>query len=240
MKLLILLLLSITFVTEAVEDTKDSDDSSLVSSLLAKIQQLQEKLVGKPTERQTREVKKPSKDDPSKVTTYIRWGNSTCPYGANTIYKGAAAGGHYSHKGSPVNLICLPPNPMRLPSNQNQGGYYYAYGVEYQVGGKLNQANERNMPCAVCEVIGKSATLMIPSHYQCPPGWRTEYNGFIMAGHYNQEGSSMYNCIDASVEQIRSSGGDHGGHQLYTIYSVSGQFLPYISGYAMTCVLCTK
>ena len=217
----------------------DSAHSAVVSSLHAKIRQLEEQLMAKPTERKTREVEKQSKDDPPQVITYTRWGNSTCPYGANTIYQGVAAGGRHTHKGSPANLLCLPPNPMRLPSNQNQGGYYYAYGVEYQVGGKLNQANERNMPCAVCEVIGKSTTLMIPSHYQCPSGWRIEYNGFIMAGRYNHEASSMYNCIDASVEQIRGSGGDNNGHELYTIYAVSGQFLPY-TGYALTCVLCTK
>ena len=96
------------------------------------------------------------------------------------------------------------------------------------------------MPCAVCEVIGKSTKLMIPSHYVCPDGWRIEYNGFIMAGRYNHAGSSMYTCIDKAVEQISGSGGDQGGHQMYTIYASSGQYLPYIGSYAMTCVVCTK
>ena len=40
---------------------------------------------------------------------------------------------------------------------------------------------------------------MIPSHYVCPDGWNKEYNGFIMAGHYTHEGSSMYYCIDENL-----------------------------------------
>ena len=254
MKLLILLLFSVTIIKASAEiNNEETGESPLISYLLAKMQRLEAKMV-KSNNRNTREVDKPTvssnetddakpaavKECPPQIVTYIRWGNNTCPYGANTIYQGFAAGGHYSHTGSPANMLCLPPDPMRLPDNPNQGGSYYAYGVEYQVDGLLNQADNRNMPCAVCEVIGKSTKLMIPSHYTCPTGWRMEYNGFIMAGRYNHAGSSMYTCIDKHVQQISGSGGDHGGHQLYTIYPVSGQFLPYISSYAMTCVVCTK
>ena len=254
MKLLLLLLSFTFFITVSAEVSDESvAESPLISYLLAKMQRLEAKML-KSNIRNTRQADKPSdsnnetddkmpeavKECPPQIVTYIRWGNDTCPYGANTIYQGAAAGGYHSHSGSPANMMCLPPDPMRFPDNLYQSGSYYAYGVEYQVGGLLNQADDRNMPCAVCEVIGKSTKLMIPSHYVCPDGWRMEYNGFIMAGRYNHAGSSMYTCIDKAVEQISGSGGDHGGHQMYTIYAASGQFLPYISGYAITCVVCTK
>ena len=254
LRILLLLLFAIFFITVSAElDDESVAESPLISYLLAKMQQLEAKMT-KPTIRNTRQADKPSdsynetddkmleavKECPPQIVTYIRWGNDTCPYGANIIYPGVAAGGHHSHSGSPANMLCIPPNPMHFPDNPSQGGYYYAYGVEYQVNGLLNQADERNMPCAVCEVTGKSTKLMIPSHYVCPDGWRMEYNGFIMAGRYNHAGSSMYTCIDKAVEQISGSGGDHGGHQMYTVYPVSGQFLPYISSYAMTCVVCTK
>jgi len=70
--------------------------------------------------RKTREVEDKSvtseEDSNTKgcpqVVSYIRWGNTTCPYGANTLYKGTAVGGHYSDKGGPSNLMCLPVNPM--------------------------------------------------------------------------------------------------------------------------------
>ena len=250
-----MLLISTIFAiiyAEANEETQIVADSPLISYLLSKIQRLEAKMT-KPTVRNTRQVdvpidntsktddKKPEavKECPPQTVSYIRWGNNTCPYGANTIYQGVAAGGHYSHSGSPSNMMCLPPNPMRFPDNLYQSGSYYAYGVEYQVGGQLNHADDRNMPCAVCEVNGKSSTLMIPSHYECPTGWHMEYNGYIMAGRSNHAGSTMYNCIDKHLQQISGSGGDHGGHQLYTIYASDGQFLP-TDGYALTCVLCSK
>ena len=253
MKFLVLLVLSITFATTSAEiNDENLADSPLISNLLDKIQWLEAKMI-KPTVRNTRQVDKPSdnssktddkpeavKECPPQTVTYIRWGNTTCPYGANTIYQGTAAGGRYSHTGSPANMMCLPPNPMRFADNPSQSGYYYAYGVEYQVNGQLNHAEDRNMPCAVCEVTGKSTILMIPSHYQCPAGWRMEYNGYIMAGHPSHAGNSMYNCIDKHLQQISGSGGDNSGHQLYTIYAQSGQFLPYVGSNAMTCVVCTK
>ena len=253
MKLLILLLFSIILTATAVDSNdENAADSELVSYLYAKVKRLEAKMT-RPTFRNTRQVDKPSdnssksddkpaavKECPPQTVTYIRWGNTTCPYGAGTVYQGAAAGGAHGHSGSPANMMCLPPNPKRFPDNPSQSGYYYAYGVEYQVNGQLNHADDRNMPCAVCEVTGKSTLLMIPSHYQCPTGWRMEYNGYIMAGRFNHAGSSMYNCIDKHLQQISGSGGDHGGHQLYTIYADSGHFLPYDSGYAMTCVVCTK
>ena len=253
MKLLILLLFAIILAATAVDSNdENAADSELVSYLYAKVKRLEAKMT-RPTVRNTRQVDKPSdnssksddkpaavKECPPQIVTYTRWGNTTCPYGAGTVYHGAAAGGHYSHSGSPANMMCLPPNPKRFPDNPSQSGYYYAYGVEYQVSGQLNHADERNMPCAVCEVTGKSTLLMIPSHYQCPTGWRMEYNGYIMAGRHSHAGSSMYNCIDKHLQQISGSGSDNGGHQLYTIYASSSQFLPYDSGYAMTCVVCTK
>ena len=253
MKVLVLILFSIFFITNAMEtiDEFEDTDSPVVSYLMDKIQQLEGKLMAKSNERSTREVEKravdtnTSADDkkvkgcncPQQVVTYIRWGNSTCPYGANTVYQGTAVGGHYSHKGSPSNMLCLPPDPMR-PLN-NQGGSYYAYGVEYQTGGPINHVDDRNMPCSLCEVIGRDAKIMIPSHYLCPAGWHKEYSGYIMAGHHNQEGSTMYNCIDDNLEQIKGTGSEQGGHWLYTIYT-TGSYIPYDSGYALTCVVCTK
>ena len=40
----------------------------------------------------TRADDKKTKDCLQQVVTYIRSGNTTCPYGANTIYKGTAVG----------------------------------------------------------------------------------------------------------------------------------------------------
>jgi len=121
MKLLLLMIILIIFLTDAVEVTDEDINSPLVSYLLAKVQRLEAKMMAKPNVRNTREIEKRSvdtntsaddketidKDCPQQVVTYIRWGNSTCPYGTNTIYKGTTVEGCYHHKSSPANLMCL-------------------------------------------------------------------------------------------------------------------------------------
>ena len=168
-------MLSIILLTDAVEITVEDINSPLVSYLLAKVQRLEAKMMAKPNVRNTREVEKCSvdtntsaddkktKDCPHQVVTYVRWGNTTCPYGANIIYKGVAVGGHHSHKGAPSNMIlmCLPPDPMRYSDMP-------AYAVEYKTSGILNHVDDNNMPCLLCEATGRDDKIMIPSHYVCP------------------------------------------------------------------------
>ena len=245
----LLLLYFLFFFTDAVEITDEDTDSPLVSYLLAKVQRLEARMMAKPNVRNTREVEKrsvntnTSADDkkdkgcPGQVVTYIRWGNTTCPYGANTIYKGVAVGGRYDYKGSASNMMCLPPTPMRYSSNL--GGQVPVNPVEYRVSGAINHAEYRNMPCALCEATGRDDKIMIPSHYVCPDGWHKEYNGYIMAGNTGHYQGSMYECIDGHLEQITGSAGSENAHYLYTVY-VTGSHVPYDGTYAMSCVVCTK
>ena len=243
-----LLLFVIVFLTNAVEATDEDMNSPLVSYLLAKVQRLEAKMMAKPNVRNTREVEKRSvdtntstddkktKDCPQQVVTYIRWGNTTCPYGANTIYKGIAVGGNYNHVGAPSNLMCLPHNPMHYSNGQRGNGI--AYPVEYRVSGPINHADSRNMPCSLCEATGRDDKIMIPSHYVCPDGWHKEYNGYIMAGHHGHKGGSMYYCIDENLEQVPGSGNSDTIQLFYTV-QVTGSYAPS-DGYALSCVVCTK
>ena len=253
MKLLTLIVVVLlgTFSARASEINDEDSDSPLVSFLLAKIQRLESKLTASTIQRSIREAEQKrslvanetavknsvtTENCSPNVVTYIRWGNSTCEYGADTMYSGYAGGGHYSHKGSPANMLCLPPDPQYY--SRSSSGSQYIYGVEYEIGGVNSHANDRNMPCALCKVTGRSTTAMIPSHYECPLGWRKEYNGYIMAGYHGYEGSSMYNCIDKSLEQIPGSGSNGNGHLLYTIYAVCGYHIP-CSSTELTCVVCS-
>ncbi|XP_065902329.1 short-chain collagen C4-like [Dysidea avara] len=249
MKILLLILSCVIFLTDAAEVTDKDPDSPLVSYLLAKVQRLEAKMMSKEVSvRTTREVEERSvnnatnEDDMKtkgcpQVVSYIRWGNTTCPYGANTLYKGTAVGGRYTDKGAPSNLMCLPQNPMRYLNNQH--GDEYAFPVEYRTGGAIDHSTCRNMPCSLCEATGRSSKIMIPSHYVCPDGWHKEYNGYIMAGNNAHEGSSMYYCIDENLEQIKSSGGCDGNAQLFYTVRASGSYVPQ-DGYALSCVVCTK
>ena len=244
------MLFSAVLFTGAVElkVTDEDINSPLVSYLLAKVQRLEAKMMAKPNARNTREVEKRSvdtntsaddkktKDCPQQVVTYIRWGNTTCPYGANTIYKGVAAGGHATYKGTPSNMLCLHPDPMQY--SNGQVGDVPAYPVEYQTSGALSHVDSGNTPCSLCEATGRGDKIMIPSRYVCPDGWHKEYNGYIMAGHHTQEGSSMYYCIDENLEEIKGSGGDHNGWDLFTVYATGA--VPHISNNVLPCVVCTK
>ena len=251
MKVFLLMLFSVILLTstDAVEVTDEDNNSPLVSYLLAKVQRLEAKIMAKPNMRNTREVEKRSVDTntsaddkktkgcPQQVVTYIRWGNTTCPYGANTIYKGVAVGGRYNQATSPSNLMCLPPTWMTY--SNDQGGHDPVYAVEYHVSGPINHALYRNMPCALCEATGRGDKIMIPSHYVCPDGWHKEYNGYIMAAHDGHAGGSMYNCIDEHLEQITGSGSSENVHHLYTVYA-TGPHVPHNSSYSLSCVVCTK
>ena len=55
------------------------------------------------------------------MVIYIRWGNTTCPYGANTITKELLLKVFTVMKTSPSNLICLPYDTMDNPINVTAG-----------------------------------------------------------------------------------------------------------------------
>jgi len=233
------------FAVATSEATNEDINSPLVSYLLAKIQRLESKMMEMPRTSQiskrssVAEKKAANCDCPPPVVSYTIWGNSSCPSGANIVYKGIAAGGDKDFNGSPANLLCLPPNPKTYSNGAI--GIEYIYGVEYQTNGVLDHVDDRNMPCAMCEVEGKSTTMMIPSHYECPSGWRHEYNGYIMVGNDAEEGSSMFNCIDISLEQIPGTGTDRGWHYLFPVrVGSSSDSLPQTGSNAMTCVVCSK
>jgi len=69
---------------------------------------------------------------------------------------------------------------------------------------------------------------MIPSRYECPPGWNTEYYGYLMAGHHSTfKGATQFSCVDMSLGVITGSGkADNGGHQFYTVEAACNYYHP--------------
>ena len=253
-KTFVLFILTTFLVTDAAEVTDEDINSPLVSYLLARIEQLESKMMDKPSIRKTSEIVEKSTEQnavaasnekctcpPAGVVTYVRWGNSTCPYGADTIYSGVVAGSWFDHYGSAVDPLCLPHNPQYLKS---QAGYQYfvqLYGAEYEThsSSPINQAHDRNLPCALCQAYGRTNKIMIPSRYECPPGWNTEYYGYLMAGHYTHKAATQFTCVDRSLEQVPGSGADTNGKLFYTVEAHCNQFIP-CSDKELTCVVCTK
>ena len=241
---------------DAVEVTDEDINSPLVSYLLAKVQQLETKMMARPNNRNTRKTTdKPTKAPvvadnkqctcpPSGVVTYTRWGNSTCPYGADTIYSGIVAGSWYGNTGAAVDPLCIPKtlSQQYLESNGGYQGNIQLYGGGYLLAGPLAHSSGRHAPCALCQVNGRTNKIMIPSRYECPSGWRREYYGYLMAGHYNTQAATQFTCVDKSVEQIRGSATHSIGYYFYTVeaqYECGANFLP-CSPSELTCVVCTK
>ena len=246
------LLLTIS-LADVVEVTDKDINSPLVSYLLAKVQQLESKIMVRPNIRNTRQTtEKPTKPPvvaadnkqcncPPNVVTYIRWGNSTCPYGADTIYSGVVAGSWYDHTGAAVDPLCLPPNPKYLQYQSGYQAYASLYGAEYKTHSPspLDHSVDRNVPCALCEVTGRTNKIMIPSHYECPNGWRREYYGYLMAGRHGHKAGTQYTCVDKSLEQIPGSGASTNGKLFYTVEAYCGHYIP-CGDKEVTCVVCTK
>ena len=245
-------LFAVIFLTDAVEVNNEDINSPLVSYLLTKVQRLEAKMMARPNIRNIRQTTdKPTKapvvadnkqcNCPPSVVTYIRWGNSTCPYGADTIYSGIAAGSWFQHEGAAVDPLCLPPDPQYLKYQGGYQGYARLYGAEYELpnGSPVDHSYDRNVPCALCQVYGRTNKIMIPSHYECPSGWRREYYGYLMAGYYNHKAATQYSCVDDSVEQIPRSGANVNGYLFYTVEAYCGHYFP-CSDKELTCVVCTK
>ena len=247
------LLLFIIFLTDAMEVTDEDINSPLVSYLLAKLQQLESKIMVRPNIRNTRQTtEKPTKQPvvaadnkqcncQSNVVTYIRWGNSTCPYGADTIYSGVVAGSWWEHTGAAVDPLCLPPDPQYLEYHNGYQNYVLLHGAEYKIhsNSPISQADDRNVPCALCQVTGRTNKIMIPSHYECPSEWRREYYGYLMAGRHIHKAATQYTCVDKSLEMIRGRGSSIDGHLFYTGEAQCGYHIP-CSDKEITCVVCTK
>ena len=173
--------------------------------------------------------------------TYIRWGNSTCPYGADTIYSGVVAGSSYDHQGAIVDPLCLPPDPQYLEYQYEYQGHLYIYGAEYQTddASPINNANDCNVPCALCIVYGHTTKITIPSQYECPLGWRRDYYGYLMAGYHGYNAATQFTCTDKNLQQIPVSGPDTNRYLFYTAEAQYGQNI-FCSDKELTCVVCTK
>ena len=253
MKIVIFVLLTFTiiFLTDAVEVTDEDINSPLVSYLLAKLQQLESKIMVRPNSRTTREVTQRSTKPPAVadhkqsncqpgVVTCCRWGNSTCPYGADTVYSGVVAGSFYTHVGAAVDPLCLPHDPQYLKSQPGYQNWVQLFGAEYQTHHTpLDHSYDRNVPCAMCQANGRTSKMMIPSQYKCPPGWSTEYYGYLMAGYQGHKAATQFTCMDRGLEQIPGSGTDTNGYLFYTVEAHCNHFIP-CSDKELTCVVCTK
>ena len=127
--------------------------------------------------------------------TYVRWGRTNCPdiEGTEMVYVGRGAGKHFQHSGGGVNYQCITLEPANFDYGPGNVEHSYIYGAEYQIWGNVPSANlplqAHDVPCVVCYVATRTALLMIPGTYICPPAWTREYYGWLMAQRHQYHGS---------------------------------------------------
>ena len=187
------------------------------------------------------------------MTTYIRWGRTTCPgNGSVSVYDGFAGGSRYNHKGGASSMLCLPKDPdwdAGKFSDKQDPITGLIYGAEYQDGDSRSDQlfgeshHDRDVPCVVCDVTKRSTVLMIPGRTKCYPGWTLEYAGYLMSGRYgHDDGATDYYCVDKDPENLPDGTRNDDGHILYFVEARCGSLRcpPYIQGREFQCAVCTK
>ncbi|XP_028518548.1 collagen alpha-1(IV) chain [Exaiptasia diaphana] len=181
---------------------------------------------------------------------YIRWGRTSCPSGANLVYKGRVGGEDHNNPGGGSNYVCLTEAPKYASyTNALKTVSALMYGAEYQVhsANHPNPFNNKNLhdhdvPCAVCFIPNRNAKLMIPATYECPLGWSKEYWGYLMTEYYKHPNQRNFICVDQDAEPVKGTFHNHNGALLYGVQGRCGSLpcLPYVEGRELTCVVCTK
>ena len=180
-------------------------------------------------------------------------------YVAIAIVEGYAAGPQFNKGGSGSNLLCLPEEPQWKTYINGYSKYAGGIaGVKYEIfnsgynheNSVFSESNSGGIPlgeqpasCAVCYIQGRSTVLMIPARTECPDGWTTEYEGYLVSDsdHEANRKRSSYVCLDEAPE-IAAGGASTDQAVIYPVEVTCGT-LPcslYINGRELTCVVCSK
>ena len=177
--------------------------------------------------------------------TYVRWGRTSCPNtpGTELVYKGRAAGSHYTHSGGGANYLCVTEEPQSLKFLAGENNNAILYGAEYQAGGGLphNPLHDQDVPCSLCHMTTRGSVFMLAGRYECPSGWTREYYGYLVAAHYKHQ-RSMFECMDIEPEKVDGGHANHDGALFYHVEPRCGS-LPcprYENTKEMTCAVCSK
>lgn len=154
-----------------------------------------------------------------------------------------------------ANYLCLPEKPKyskttRGPDRQSAQIDGVKYGQSYfQPRIKVN----KRIHCSLCQVTGKTDSIMIPAAIQCPSDeWQLEYTGHLSVhtGHLSVQSKysrTEYVCL-ASNKNLMSV---NSGRRIRTLHSLDKvhpgcNVLPcnnekeYKADIDISCVVCTK
>ena len=143
--------------------------------------------------------------------SYLRWGRSVCPTGAEELYKGQAVGSRYSHSGGGANALCLTLSPSWSGAPYNDGVQHGGklYSVSYQPSSMLVSfapVSGKAAPCVLCFASEKSVAVFVPGTPKCPSEWKVEYSGYVFAAYYTHHKSDWI-CVDRDPEAFSGRSG---------------------------------
>ena len=121
------------------------------------------------------------------------------------------------------------------------------YGAGYQTNDNspaFGNMFNHNAPCAACSTSARCQKIMIPGKVNCTSSWTREYYGYLMTGRTHAlHLRTSYVCVDVNAESVPGSAGfNYNGALLdFTEAVCSGIHCPpYMAGYELPCVVCTK
>ncbi|XP_060571948.1 uncharacterized protein LOC132730108 [Ruditapes philippinarum] len=155
--------------------------------------------------------------------TYTRWGRSSCPLGATTVYDGFTAGLLYRHTGAATNHMCLSKKPKYHYHSKKPRYTTLIYGAEDETHDSIwDKLVNHDIPCVVCHVP-RSSIIMIPGRDDCPGNFKLEYWGYLMAGRFNHQAGTEYLCFDGNpIAAEYSSPVNQDGALFYFVQAVCG------------------
>ena len=160
---------------------------------------------------------------------------------------GVMGSGYYDHPEGGSNFPCLTNNPKYNKFISGlQGTAAAIHSAEYEslLPGVGRNIHNHDVPCAVCYVGSRGSHMMSHATNECPAGWTREYHRYLMTSYFGQKHSSEFVCIDVDPEVVPGSQKGSDGVLLYVVEGSCGGLAlpckPYIDGYELTCVVCTK
>ncbi|XP_062599242.1 uncharacterized protein LOC134260716 [Saccostrea cucullata] len=189
---------------------------------------------------------KKDKDLGNRSIVYTIWGKKMCPSKAILVYSGFAGGSHYTDKGAAVDPLCLPRDPeWGNYKSGTSGAGGYIYGAEYETNAFTNHYApflDHDVPCAVCLVQNRSIVKVFPARKTCYMGWKLEYQGYLMAGHFNHKAGTTYTCVDKNPDTLQGGHANKDGYLFYFVEGRCGSLKcpPYVEGREIVCAVCSK
>ena len=183
--------------------------------------------------------------EPGGGASYVRWGRTACPAGADLVYAGWAAGTRHNARGGTTDTLCLPKDPQYRSHTPNTWTAKL-YGVEYEFNGNAlpRSVFDTEMPCAVCYLPTKSTVFVQPAKYSCPSGWHSEYNGYLFsdAEHSSRGGRKDTICVDLNAQAVPGSAANTNPAPAVMMRATCNGLNcpPYNTGGLLTCAVCSR